>query len=93
MRKDVFEEETPIQPIPERRPAEKQTRAYETSSETPEKPAEMITVSTMQPADIRLKLWYCRQCGYVTYREDSPYICPICKAKKEMFSEMRIYHT
>jgi ferredoxin-thioredoxin reductase catalytic subunit len=36
------------------------------------------------------KLWYCKQCGYVAYREDAPYICPICKAKKEFFAEVKI---
>ncbi len=35
------------------------------------------------------KLWYCRQCGYVVFREDPPYICPICKAKREMFAEIK----
>jgi rubrerythrin len=34
------------------------------------------------------KLWYCKQCGYVVYRDDPPYICPICKAKREMFAEL-----
>jgi ferredoxin-thioredoxin reductase catalytic chain len=34
------------------------------------------------------KLWYCKQCGYVVFREEPPYICPICKARKELFSEI-----
>jgi rubrerythrin len=38
---------------------------------------------------IRPKLWYCKQCGYVVYREDPPYVCPICKAKREMFAEIK----
>ena len=37
---------------------------------------------------VKKKLWYCKQCGYVVYREDPPYVCPICKAKKEMFAEI-----
>jgi rubrerythrin len=37
---------------------------------------------------VKKKLWYCKQCGYVVFREDPPYICPICKAKKEMFAEI-----
>ncbi len=36
----------------------------------------------------RKKLWYCKQCGYVVFREEPPYICPICKAKKEFFAEI-----
>jgi ferredoxin-thioredoxin reductase catalytic subunit len=35
------------------------------------------------------KMWYCKQCGYVVFREEPPYICPICKARKEFFSEIR----
>ncbi|MFH0748708.1 MAG: FAD-dependent monooxygenase [Candidatus Bathyarchaeota archaeon] len=26
---------------------------------------------------------------YVVYREDPPYVCPICKAKREMFEEIK----
>jgi rubrerythrin len=53
---------------------------------TPEKPAE-----PEQSVGVRKKLWYCKQCGYVTFREDPPYVCPICKAKKEFFAELEIY--
>lgn len=45
------------------------------------KPAEMH--------EIKKKLWYCSQCGYVVYREDPPYVCPICKAKRKMFKEIK----
>lgn len=38
--------------------------------------------------ELEKKFLYCKQCGYVVYREDAPYICPICKAKREMFSEI-----
>ena len=41
-----------------------------------------------EPSAVKKKLWYCKQCGYVVYREDPPYVCPICKAKKEMFAEV-----
>ncbi len=34
------------------------------------------------------KLFYCRQCGYVVFREEPPYVCPICQAKREMFEEI-----
>jgi ferredoxin-thioredoxin reductase catalytic chain len=93
MRKDLYEGKTPVSPIPERRPREKQARAYSTTpvaggQESGEKafPAE----STGQPTEIRKKLWYCKQCGYVVFREDPPYICPICKAKREMFAQIEI---
>jgi ferredoxin-thioredoxin reductase catalytic chain len=91
--KAIFESQN-LPEVPERRPAEKMARAYEkpistekTAAQTqgaPEKPS-------TQPQDkpeVKKKLWYCKQCGYVVYREDPPYVCPICKAKKEMFAEI-----
>ncbi|XHH07518.1 MAG: rubredoxin-like domain-containing protein [Candidatus Bathyarchaeia archaeon] len=41
---------------------------------------------TVEP---KRRLWYCKQCGYVTYREKPPQVCPICKAKTEMFEETK----
>jgi hypothetical protein len=35
------------------------------------------------------RFWYCQQCGYVVYRENPPLTCPICKAKREMFEELK----
>jgi rubrerythrin len=94
VRKDVFEGKTQIESIPERRPKEKQARAYAIGAETPaSKPSEKVaaTVSVTQEApSIKPKLWYCKQCGYVCFREEPPYICPICKAKREMFAEITI---
>ncbi len=94
VRKDVFEGKTTIGPIPERRPIEKQLRAYATSAEAPaQKPIETIAAPLQASREnpvITLKLWHCKQCGYVCYREDPPYICPICKAKREMFTEITI---
>ena len=79
LRKDVFEEKNSMQPIPERRPIEKQVRAYAVSAKTP---------AVEEPSKAKMKMWYCRQCGYVCFREDPPYVCPICKAKREMFAEI-----
>jgi ferredoxin-thioredoxin reductase catalytic subunit len=93
VRKDLYEGKTPIQPIPERRPPEKQARAYatETSAATPiAGKKETVTTHTVLPVEVNKKLWYCRQCGYVVFREDPPYVCPICKAKKEMFAQIEI---
>lgn len=96
VRKDLYEGKAPILPVPERRPIEKQIRAYETAVETPavEKPAEKVEkaeeASKKSVAEIKQKLWYCKQCGYVVFREDPPYICPICKAKREMFVVIKI---
>lgn len=85
VRKDVFEGKTPIHPIPERRPAEKQLRAYTSSSDTLTSEKKVLTHE--KPSN---KMWYCKQCGYVCFREEPPYVCPICKAKKEMFDEIKI---
>ena len=92
VRNDLFEGKTPILPVPERRPIEKQVRAYGKAVETPEaeKPSEAAAVISKAPSEVKLKLWYCKQCGYVVFREDPPYICPICKAKREMFAEIKI---
>lgn len=90
VRKDVFEGTTPVVPIPERRPLEKQTRAYETVMAPPAETTESQVAAPKEPALVKLKFWYCRQCGYVSFREDPPYICPVCKAKREMFSEVKL---
>jgi ferredoxin-thioredoxin reductase catalytic subunit len=92
VKKDIYEGKTELSPIIERRPLEKQARAYTDSAESAEEEAgtegkslaatkEEVTA----PSNIKLKLWYCKQCGYVVFRDEPPYICPICKAKKEMF--------
>ena len=90
VRKDVFEGKAPIQPVPERRPLEKQVRAYGTTEASVEKKAESVVTAAKESSEVKMKLWYCKQCGYVVFREDPPYVCPICKAKREMFAEIRI---
>jgi ferredoxin-thioredoxin reductase catalytic subunit len=87
VRKDVFEGKTPLMPVPERRPLEKQARAYGKTEET----SEDVVLTFKKPFEIKLKLWYCKQCGYVVFREEPPYICPICKAKREMFAPIEIF--
>jgi len=95
IRKDLYEGKTPILPIPERRPAEKQARAYAVTAAA-EATAKTVAEKTSvvkaegQPGQVKKRLWYCRQCGYVVFREDPPYVCPICKAKREMFAEIEI---
>jgi rubrerythrin len=95
MRKNLYEGKTPINPIPERRPPEKQARAYDTGGTATPMPAaqqasETKPTAPSQPDQVKKKLWYCKQCGYVVYREDPPYVCPICKAKREMFAQIEI---
>lgn len=86
--KDVHEGKTPTQPIPERRPIEKQGRAYTISSEPSTTEGVTKSVEYTSSSEIKMKMWYCKQCGYVCFREDPPYVCPICKAKRELFSEI-----
>jgi ferredoxin-thioredoxin reductase catalytic subunit len=97
--KDVFEGKTELPSVPERRPPEKQARAYqaagkpkeeETKGEEPKAPLTKVEgEETEEFVQIGRKLWYCKQCGYVVYREDPPYVCPVCKAKREMFAELK----
>lgn len=74
-------------PIPERRPVEKQVRAYGLAGEGFVEP-ERAPLTTVKSAEAGRKLLYCRQCGYVVFSEEPPYVCPICRAKREMFAEI-----
>jgi ferredoxin-thioredoxin reductase catalytic subunit/predicted Zn-ribbon and HTH transcriptional regulator len=90
VRKDVFEGKMQVQPVPERRPVEKQTRSYTVTSATSTEKTETAPSTSQEQPKIKKKLWYCKQCGYVVFREDPPYVCPICKAKREMFAEISV---
>ena len=89
---DKVNESKELPTVPERRPMAKQALSFEAAS----KPAEAQPTVTEAPKteakgipELKPKLWYCKQCGYVVFRDDPPYICPICKAKKEMFAEIK----
>jgi ferredoxin-thioredoxin reductase catalytic chain len=93
--KDVVDGKQKLQPVPERRPPEKIARAmsFATGSAEANQPKEAVAQASPEAQNDwesigsgKLKFWYCKQCGYVVYREDPPYICPICKAKREMFA-------
>lgn len=95
--KKVYESQN-LPEVPERRPIEKQARAYGTEVPTAkqataagsgEKPPTAIPMAGNVQPTVKKKLWYCKQCGYVVFREDPPYICPICKAKRELFAEIQ----
>ena len=91
--KQVYESQS-LPEVPERRPVEKQARAYGTpAAAAKQAPAQGGQEKPPVKAEkaqsgVKKKLWYCKQCGYVVFREDPPYICPICKAKREMFAEI-----
>ena len=86
--KEVYEKKVELPTVPERRPMEKQSRTFMAARITEAPPAEKQE-KPMPPSEIKPKLWYCAQCGYVVFREDAPYVCPICKAKREMFKEIK----
>ena len=94
--KEVYEGKVELPSVPERRPLEKQARAFQAASmpkkEGPKAEAEAPIPPGEKPEElVRIgpKMWYCKQCGYVVFREDPPYVCPICKAKREMFAEIK----
>ena len=95
--KEVFEGRQELPTVPERRPLEKQSKAYTATVVSKEteaaKAKEKLETATKEEPEETLKtkpkLWYCKQCGYVTFRDDPPYICPICKAKRKMFAEIK----
>lgn len=112
--KEIFEKKLPINPVPERRPTEKISRAtaFITGGEVPAVAAQeekevskveapkteatkpmAVQAAPVVPGEAggtKLKFWYCKQCGYVVFREEPPYICPICKARRELFAEIKL---
>ena len=93
---DVYEGKTELPTVPERRPIEKQSRVYmaaaaptEAEVMVEEKPATPAKEEVKEVLGTKPKLWYCKQCGYVLFRDEPPYVCPICKAKREMFAEIK----
>ncbi len=100
VRRDVFEGKAPLRPVPERRPAKRQAAAVSYASGA----IASESGGSKDKADVDkaekgnalgggepgMKLWYCKQCGYVAFRDEPPYVCPICKAKKEMFGEVKL---
>ena len=93
--RDVFEGRKKMAPIPERRPIEKQTEAHISAANAPREKQtgieiEKPTKAAKEALKPIMRMWYCRQCGYVCFREEPPFICPICRAKREMFAGLRI---
>ncbi len=81
--KEVAEGKHPMEPIPERRSQETIDRAL---GKTPEKPTSAKEKSKSK--DTNRKLFYCKVCGYLTFREEPPHKCPICQASKDMFEQI-----
>ena len=81
--KEVYNTIKKVESIPERRPEELQLRALGL-----EEVEEEEHLHTGELKETSRKLYYCKVCGYVTFRDNPPYICPICQAKREMFEEI-----
>ena len=70
------------EPIPERRPQEKKMRALAVAGDEEDQKAASGEAAEATGRTLR----YCKVCGYVVFREEPPYVCPICRAKREMFA-------
>jgi len=79
---EIHEVRKQARAIPERRPYDKQMAALGLA----EKETEEAAIGEMMKSS--RKLLYCKQCGYVVFSDDPPYVCPICQAKREMFEEI-----
>lgn len=89
VRKDFHEGKTEVKPVPERRPLDKQSKAYSVAAKAPDVKSAATEEEAKATAEGKPKFWYCKQCGYVVFRDEPPYTCPVCKAKKEMFAEIK----
>lgn len=85
--KEVYEGKTELPTVPERRPLAKQAKAF--APAVPSREEKQLVAEKEVMVEIMPKIWYCKQCGYMVFREEPPYICPICKAKKEFFAEIK----
>lgn len=85
--REVYEGKTGLPTVPERRPLAKQAKAFAPAG--PSREEKQLVAEKEEMVEIMPKIWYCKQCGYMVFREEPPYICPICKAKKELFAEIK----
>ena len=88
--RDVYEGRRKLMAVSERRPLDKQERAYGVGRSEISVERQVRSESSARSLVAELpveRLWYCRQCGYVCFREEPPYVCPICRAKRELFAE------
>ena len=86
MDKETHEREE-IEPIRERRPTEKQLKVLGALSQNSVEG--LVTTSEEKVTETDRSLLYCKQCGYVVFRDEPPYVCPICRANKEMFAKIK----
>ena len=82
--KEVSEEPSKLQSIPERRPVEV-IDAGNDAKDAMEKGTSKEKPVTKSQTNKKIRVWRCVVCGYLCARESPPTICPICKAKKDRF--------
>jgi ferredoxin-thioredoxin reductase catalytic subunit len=88
VRPDIVANNLSITPIPERRPLEKQRGQLPSMGDKAHKVPTKASVEGDAGTHRTRVLWFCRQCGYVCFREAPPLVCPICGAKKELFAKV-----
>jgi ferredoxin-thioredoxin reductase catalytic chain len=71
--RSVLNGEKKLESIPERRPPPEKRRKRKPSARAG------------APLKLTQPVWRCKVCGYLCAREQSPEVCPVCKAKKERF--------
>ncbi len=69
----VLAGERELEPVPERRPQDREERPQYRSA------------PGQAPEEVPMPVWRCRVCGYLCARERAPGVCPICKAKQDRF--------
>jgi ferredoxin-thioredoxin reductase catalytic subunit len=71
---EILRGEREVHPIPERRPP------------PPERSQALPARAPTEPGGAAvLPVWRCRVCGYLCAREQSPAVCPICRASRDRF--------
>jgi len=73
----IVKGERKVRPVPERRP------------DDPAQRRQALKPVQAEPG-AGLPVWRCRVCGYLCARDNPPGVCPICKAKRERFEQMRL---
>jgi ferredoxin-thioredoxin reductase catalytic subunit len=87
---DYIDKGMSTDPIPERRPMEKQEKK---SGAREAEEVQKIQDDSGVYKDSKIKVWRCQVCGYLCARPEAPSICPICRARKERFEEFPIGFT
>ena len=77
---EVFRGEKDLSPIPERRNILKVSEGKSGGEGTMGKSEDMISA-------LKYPVWRCKVCGYLCARENTPGICPVCKAQKDRFEK------